>query len=325
MCQCIDAPKYRQGSCDWLLKITKNGVAQPSNSALLLSVLSGIGSVSGESRIISQAMDPYLEEVVSQTEIGGSSLTSPGPTQVATEPMGNSLVVWQREGEEEMSIAGLVLDSQGAVLTPEFAIASGSSASPGHPTVTTLASGDFLVVWAGADEEGGGPWIRYATFDRFGAPLKPEQIAVNCKPVAGDFPQATSLGEGGFAIAWERSGGGIYVLQWDALGYPSDAGLGSEGETTVLEVIEDGADAPDSKLRALWPGRWQRGGGSRFGQSGDHLGVLLLVGISHEWVRKGSLPRRGRCSHHFGGGALAESSRTSAPGLGRAAAPPIHQ
>ncbi len=193
-----------QSACDaidWVLKIIKNGAVQPSGLALSLSALSGIGPVSGDSRILLQTTDLYLEEVVSQTEIGGSSLTSPGPPRLATEPMGNSLVVWQRESEAEISIAGLVLDGQGAVLTPEFTIASGSSASPGHPTVSALASGDFLVAWSGADEEGGGPWIRWAIFDRFGAPLKPGQIAVYCKPVAGDFPQATSLGDGGFAIA----------------------------------------------------------------------------------------------------------------------------
>jgi hypothetical protein len=229
---------------DWVLKITKNGVVQPSGLALSLSAWSGIGPVSGESRILLQTRDLYLEEVVSQSEIGGSSLTSPGPPRVATEPRGNSLVVWQRESEEDLSIAGVVLDGQGAVLTPEFTIASGSSASPGHPTVSALASGDFLVAWSGADEEGGGPWIRWAIFDRFGTPLKPGQIAVHCKPVAGDFPQATSLGEGGFAIAWERSGGGIYVLRFDALGDLSDAVLGGKDEITVLEALDDGGDAP---------------------------------------------------------------------------------
>ncbi len=100
------------------------------------------------------------------------------------------------------------------------------------------------MVWSGADAEGGGPWIRWAIFDRFGVPLKPEQIAVHCKPAAGDFPQATSLGEGGFAIAWEISGGGIYVLRFDALGPLSDAVLGGKDEITVLEALEDGGDAP---------------------------------------------------------------------------------
>ncbi len=86
------------------------------------------------------------------------------------------MVVWQADNDETTTISGRVLDSQGQPLTPEFVIASGEGASPGHPSVAALANGDFLAVWAGSDANRYGPWIRAQAFDRWGAPLAPPRI-----------------------------------------------------------------------------------------------------------------------------------------------------
>ncbi|HTG36390.1 MAG TPA: Ig-like domain-containing protein [Thermoanaerobaculia bacterium] len=238
-------PACELASCDandWVLKIVKKGKLQPLlSTGITLEVTNGPGFASPGLRVLAETSSSSSGAVLSQAEIGGDGTSNPGPPQIATELAGNSMVVWQADNDETTTISGRVLDSQGQPLTPEFIIASGEGASPGHPSVAALANGDFLVVWAGSDANRYGPWIRAQTFDRWGAPLTPPRIVAHCEFVAGDFPQVVSWGTGGYAIAWEMSEeSGIYVLQVDAAGSASDARLAQgSGATPILESLDE--------------------------------------------------------------------------------------
>jgi hypothetical protein len=257
---------------DWVLKITDKTKVQPAPEAAVIQVANELGPVSGDVRIVSQVVDA-AGNPSNELEIGGAGLTELSPPRLAAEPAGNSFVVWAGDGEDNATVRGRVLDGQGNPVTPEIIIASGDAAAPGHPSVATLANGDFLVTWSGWDTDGSGPFIRYQTFDRRGSPLTPPTVAMDCEPVAGDFPQATSLSWGGFAIAWEMSGGaGIHVLQLDSLGNPSEMDLAQGTEVfPVLETIVDQGYAPGVSYGLYSPD------GSSVG--GDSLTVVTSPGI----------------------------------------------
>jgi hypothetical protein len=225
---------------DWVLKITDKTKSQPAPDESSLQVSNEVGSVSGGLRIVVQRNDADGNPS-SQVEIGGSDLASVGLPRIATEPAGNSFVVWPVDEEDGVEVRGRVLDSQGNPVTAEIIVASGDVADPGHPSVAVLESGEFIVTWSGRDVGGSGPLVRYQTFDRLGSARSSPTVAMNCEPVAGDFPQATPL-LSGFAIAWEMTEEtGIYVVQFDAFGNPtSDARLAQGvNATPVLEAVED--------------------------------------------------------------------------------------
>jgi hypothetical protein len=230
---------------DWVLKITDKTKSQPAPDESSLQVSNEVGSVSGGLRIVMQRNDADGNPL-SQVEIGGSDLASVGLPRIATEPAGNSFVVWPVDEENGVEVRGRVLDSQGNPITAEIIVASGDMAEPGHPSVAVLESGEFIVTWSGRDVDGTGPWVRYQTFDRLGTARSSSAVAMNCEPVAGDFPQATPLSTG-FAIAWEMiEESGIYVVQFDAFGNPSSDARLAQGvnATPVLEAVEDQGFGP---------------------------------------------------------------------------------
>jgi hypothetical protein len=231
---------------DWVLKLTDKAKTLPApGDGVAIQVSIEIGAFSNDVRIVTRVVDPAGNSN-NEIEIGGAGLTDLGPPMIAAEPVGNNLVVWSGDDDNGASVRGRILDAQGNPASDEILIASGDMANPGHPSVVTLASGAFMVTWSGLDPDGTGPWIRYQTFDRLGSALTLPAIAESCKPVAGDFPQATSLAPGGFAIAWEMSNGsGIHVLQFDSLGNPSETDMAQAvGSFPVLETIDGSGSAP---------------------------------------------------------------------------------
>lgn len=210
-----------QGPCDkndWVLRLTK-GMATPPPTGLTTSHFEVSNDTYAESdgpRIVALLVDNTTGQTLNKIETKGQGTSLLGPPQAAYEPGGNGMLVWQSDGEESTAIMGRILDSQGNAITAEIAISSGVAA-PGHPTVTSLPTGHFVVAWASLDETGEGPWIKYQVFDRKGSAFAPEKTAISCEPVPGDFPRVAAMASGGFAIAWEATGGkGIHVVQLDS-------------------------------------------------------------------------------------------------------------
>jgi hypothetical protein len=87
---------------------------------------------------------------------------------------------------------------------------------------------------------------------------------MDCGPVAGDFPQATSLSWGGFAIAWEMNeSAGIHVLQVDNLGNTSEMDLAQgTGALPVLETLVDQGSEPGVSYGLYGPDGSTLGGNS---------------------------------------------------------------
>jgi hypothetical protein len=257
---------------DWVLRLIK-GKSEDFSSLTALNLVASneIGPTSGESRIVEYALD-NLGNVMNQLEIGGQGTAVLGPPKIAYEPGGNSLVVWQSDGDDGTTVIGRVLDSLGNPVMAEFAVSSGGSAAPGHPTVTTLESGNFIVVWANWDENGGGPWIWYRLFDRNGFSLGLDQMAVNCELVAGDFPQVSPVSGGGFGVAWEMSGGaGIYFIQFD-----SDGDLVGDGQLAQGNSDWPALESIDMTTDSAFTISWGLYGSSGASSGGDTAQAVVV-------------------------------------------------
>ncbi len=150
------------------------------------------------------------------------------------------MMIWQSDSEESTEVKARILDSQGAPVTAEITLDSGT-ATLGHPSVTALPNGDFVAAWTSMDKAGGGPWIRYQVFDRKGSAFGQEKTAISCEPVPGDFPRVIAMAAGGFAMAWEVPGGkGIHVVQFDSAGSLLGGGWVARDSTgsPVLESLD---------------------------------------------------------------------------------------
>jgi hypothetical protein len=232
-------------SCDQkdsVLRLTKGVVTgpPPGLAASHLEVSTDTGVEDEAAKIVAYLVDDTTGQVSNALEVGGQGEGTLGPPQAAYEPGGNIMVIWQLDSEDSTDVRARILDSQGALVTAEIPISSGK-ATPGHPSVTALPDGHFVVAWASVDEAGEGPWVRYQVFDRKGSVVGSEKIAISCEPVPGDFPRVAAMTAGGFSMAWEVAGGkGIHVVQFDSVGSLLGSGWVARDSigSPVLESID---------------------------------------------------------------------------------------
>src|ERR1700709_268752 len=121
---------------DWVLRLIK--VGNPSSiTASSIEASNEVGPLTGDSRIVAHLLDAS-GALLSQFEIGGQGTLVLGPPTIASEPGGNTLVVWQNDTDEGTMVMGRVLDSQGNPVADELAVnSSTSSVAPGHPKIET--------------------------------------------------------------------------------------------------------------------------------------------------------------------------------------------
>ena len=218
---------------DWVLKITSAKSTVAPTSGAQIQIVKDAG-------LTVQVTDSFGKALGPQVLDDGSS-GNPVAPQIATEAGGTSMVVWQTGMGPSAKILGRILNDQGVPVGGQLEIASGTTASPGHPSVAALSNGDFLVTWAGADPNHYGPWIRTRRYIQSTHQFAPAELPVACSFVAGDYPQVASAGSiGGYVLAWEiTENSGIYVLKVDASGNKSDARFAEVADTSaVIENFE---------------------------------------------------------------------------------------
>src|SRR3954469_21371520 len=86
---------------------------------------------------------------------------------------GKFVVVWQSVGQDGygQGLFGQRFDSSGAPLGSEFTLNSYSTGNQYHPSVAAGPSGDFVVVWESAGQDGSGGGIFGRRFSSAGAAL----------------------------------------------------------------------------------------------------------------------------------------------------------
>ena len=145
-------------------------------------------------------------------------------------------------------VAGTGRPAEAAPVGPEFqvnAFATGDQRnSPyGRRNVGMDASGNFVVVWESAGQDGSGFGIIGRRYDASGAPLGGE-FAVNTQTVGDQFGPSVAVGPAGdFVVAWEGAPDGdfrgVAARRFDATGAP----LGPEFQVNVTTASFQ--DAPD--------------------------------------------------------------------------------
>ena len=207
---------------------------------------------------------------------------------VASNPNGDFVVVWVSNGQDGDSygIFGRRFSASGAPQASEFRVNSYTTGKQNYPSVIFDASGNFVVVWSGNQQDGGGYGIFGQRFDASGA-VQGGEFRVNTYVTGNQlYPSVASSPIGDFVVVWQSghdgSGYGIFGQRFDASGTPQ----GSEFQINTFTVgIQErpavSADA-NGNFTVVWDSAGQDGSsygifGQRFNASGALQGGEFRV------------------------------------------------
>ncbi|HEY9646357.1 MAG TPA: Calx-beta domain-containing protein, partial [Chroococcidiopsis sp.] len=173
-----------------------------------------------------------------------SSLSNPQPRQaIAIDPSGNFVVAWTDTNALDTSGAGVYVrrfDSAGNALTAETPVNITTSGDQQHVNLGMKpGSGEFVVTWTSASQDGSGNGIFARLFNADGTPNGTTEIAVNTKTQgAQEFSTVAVASDGSFIVVWtsatvidglgnvvsgDGAGKGIFARRFNADGTPINA------------------------------------------------------------------------------------------------------
>jgi hypothetical protein len=151
-----------------------------------------------------------------------SDQTSPS---VAMDANGDFVVVWQSNAEDGSGwgIYGQRYSSSGAAQGGEFRINVTTAGDQTSPSVAMSTTGDFVVAWASASQDGSGLGVYARRYSASGA-AQGSEFRVNTTTAGDQTAPSVAMGiAGDFVVAWQSSGQdgsgwGIYAQRYSASG-----------------------------------------------------------------------------------------------------------
>src|SRR5207253_720722 len=119
--------------------------------------------------------------------------------------LGNFVIAWESDGQDgsDWGVFGQRYASTGAPLGAEFRVNTYTTNYQYSPSVAADSSGNFVVVWTGANWQPGIFGQRYASS---GAPLGPE-FRVNTYTMSNESVPSVAVGSSGnFVVVWTSFG-----------------------------------------------------------------------------------------------------------------------
>lgn len=168
---------------------------------------------------------------------------------VAMLPDGGAVVAWESGARESADVAVRFLDASGNFLTQEMVANTHRSGIQGKPAVATLSSGEVVVVWSSAGQDGTGDGVYAQRFTVGGAKLGGE-FAVNQKTAGNQSdPAVAGLKSGRFVVVWasEVASGTTAVGATDLRGTVTGRLFDAQGAAEGSEYAMAGGDVFSGK------------------------------------------------------------------------------
>ena len=135
---------------------------------------------------------------------------------------GGFVIVWAGYGVSSYAVYGRQFDASGAAMGAiEFKINSGTSNSVGHPAVTALDGGGYVVTWVSNGQDGNNYAIYGQRYDASGQTVGSEFQAGVVARNLGSNTDVAALAGGGFIVTWfdtDADNVGLYGQRFDADG-----------------------------------------------------------------------------------------------------------
>ena len=201
---------------------------------------------------------------------------------------GNFVVVWtSTQDGSTLGIFGQRFFGGGGPAGPEFQVNTYTTAHQYQAAVATDISGNFVVAWTSAGQEGPDADVfgqRYAAGS--GAPVGPE-FRVNTSTTGEQYrPAVASDWSGNFVVVWQDGtvggAGGVFGQRYDSSGAPLGPEFQVETYTTGLQGFPSVSADASGDFVVVWHSDGQDGSdlgvfGQRYSSAGSPLGPEFRV------------------------------------------------
>jgi hypothetical protein len=201
---------------------------------------------------------------------------------VAANAAGSFVVTWQSRGADGPDggdgIVGRRYDASGAPQGPEFAVNTFTTAAQSRPGVAMDPSGNFVVAWDSAGQDGSNTGVIARLYTATGAPLGPE-FQVNTYTTGYQiFPSVGMDGAGNFVVAWSSHGQdgsywGLFGQRFDAAGTAVGGEFRVNSSTTDSQLYPSVTVEPGGRFVVGWTSAEGAGDFGVFGRKFDALGT----------------------------------------------------
>jgi len=190
-------------------------------------------------------------------------------SDVSALPGGGFVVTWSESPQDTDAIKAQIFSENGVRIGSEIHVEQNPGGRQRNPSITTLASGNFVVAWEHSDENRNYAAV-YRIFDAAGAPVSPEW-AIGFTLHWTEPPVVAALPSGGFVLSWGDSDYNLWVETLDANGWR--VGERQLVGTFVQEINQQIVMQPDGSFLLVYEKLYYGGGiegtyGQMFGADG---------------------------------------------------------
>ena len=206
-----------------------------------------------------------------------------GAPDIAADPSGKFVVVWQGQGLQEADgIFGQRFDSSGVPLGPEFHVNTFTTSLQAEQRVAAGPSGQFVVVWQSYPQDGSGNGVFGQRYDVSGNPIGTEFRVNSYTTNFQIWPAIAAHAAGDFVVVWESylqdgSGRGVFGQRFASTGAPMGPEFRVNSFTANHQTSADVAADGFGNFVVVWGSIGQDGSmegvfGQRYDASGAPVG-----------------------------------------------------
>lgn len=237
------------------------------------------GSVGG---IFGQRFDAAGAPVGDEFRINTFTAGDQWAPAVAVDGDGNVVLVWESGGQDGSGggIFAQRYDGTGRPLGGEFRVNGTTDGPQRAPLACAAPAGDFVVVWNGEGQDGGGRGVFGRRYDRTGTPLG-DEFQINTYTPNDQVVRGVACdGAGGFLVVWDSdgqdgSGWGVFGRRYDpdglalgsefavnraTAGNQTNAALGGDSSGTFVVAWQSAPPVGQAAPAGLFLQRFDRGG-----------------------------------------------------------------
>lgn len=196
-------------------------------------------------------------EIVIST-VPGSPLTEQAGRQhvpsIAAHANGDLIIVWQDAGSHDGSLDGVfgrLYHAASGTFSDTFLVTTTTESYQRAPSVATLSTGGFVVVWTSDDQDGSNDGVYGQRFSATGVKLGGEFLVNETTAGSQNQPTVTGLSDGGFVVGWNYVAD-VYIREYDSAGSPIDGERKLQSRTNSSEGDVTIADLGDGKFAVVY-------------------------------------------------------------------------
>lgn len=203
---------------------------------------------------------------------------------LAASGSGDFVVVWQSSGQDgsDSGVFGQRFNSAGSPVGPEFQVNSYTTSYQRSPAVAADGSGNFVVVWESAAQDGSTSGVFGQRFDSAGIPQGSEFQVNSYTASYQSAPAVAADSLGNFVVVWnsrfqDGSYQGVFGQRFSSAGTPAGSEFQANSYTTEGQYAPGVAMDGLGNFVVVWDSRYQDGSyfgvfGQRFSSAGSPLG-----------------------------------------------------